>query len=276
MKKRFSALVLAAALTLALAVPAGAAEVPALQVDGVTLDYVPELVDGVSYLPAGELAAALGASAEAEGDRVTLTKNGESAVLNAAFRREGTAYLPIRAAGNALGFSVGWDRAQRTVLLADVRALAETVAQAGSPQTWRLAGTGVEAGPFSQRLAGAAARMAAGVDPGCPVAALLSAIPLTDAGSSWSLVSQAAAALSEGEERVSLSQGETVLTLIRTPEGGSLDVELPSSALAPAELLRWAGLAGKRAEVRLTISQEEAGAVVSAGGWRAQARWTVC
>lgn len=170
---------------------------------------------------------------------------------------QGRAYLPLRAAGTALGYEVGWDREARTVILVDDR-------QAGE-RTWDLAEFRIQAGPLSPWAERWARELAGTVDPGAP----LSAIPLTDAQAAVELIAQGALALAVGEG--SFRAGETGVRVLCEAGQTVLTACLPAEELFPAQRL---GMERQEVTLTLAVGEDSAQALVTLGEWRACARWT--
>lgn len=261
MKKRFFSLLAVCALVLGLMVPVGAVELPGVECNGVETGYVPRLLGGRSYLPAEETAALLGAELTLEGGSAKLYRGGESVVLPLTRVGEEEC-LPLRQAGTALGYQVGWDRESRRVLLVDLG----LPAGGQSGKVWRLEETQVQAGWLTAAAKGWAEQLVAGVDP----AWLLSAIPLTDGDTALELMAGAAKALEQPGAAV-VTAGDTTLELWREGERSVLTLTVPAAALLPAETL---GVKGKTVTLSVETGAEEARALVRLGNWQASARWT--
>lgn len=256
-KRRLAAVMVVGAMLLTGVAPALAEQRPSVQVNGAAVAAVPELIQGRAYLPQAELAALLGAQARRQDGQVFLSRGEFQAAVPVAYEREGVAYLPLRAAGTALGYEVGWDREARTVILMDSRRAGE--------RTWDLAEFQIQAGflsPWAERWA---RELAGTVDPGAP----LSAIPLTDAQAAAELVAQGALALAAGEG--SFQAGETGVHVLREAGQTVLTVCLPAEELFPAQRL---GMAEQEVTLTLAVGEDSAQAVASLGEWQAFARWT--
>lgn len=261
MKKRGFVLLLALLLALGTLCPAGAAEEPGIQLDGVMTGAIPRLSRGRAYLPAEELACLLGAELETAGTAATLSR-GERSVTLEEIRMGEESYLPVRAAGAGLGYQVGWDRGRRVVLLAD----RETLRSAGEGMQWKLAEAEVQAGLLTELGSSLAGKVARELDPGD----VLGFIPLTDADTAFQLLSRAAEAL-KGAEEATLALGDTSVELWRKGEETCLRVCLPAEAVLPAQRL---GLKENEITMTFTAGEREAQALVTVGDWQASARWT--
>lgn len=260
MKKRFFSLLAACTLLLALLVPAGAETLPSIQLNGAETAYLPRLSGGRSYLSAGEAAALLGAELTLGEGEATLTR-GEKSVVLPLNRAGEEAYLPLRAAGTALGYQVGWDRSRRTVVLVDLVPLTA----AGGGGSWQLQETTARAGLLTAGAETYAAQLAAGLDPACP----LTALPLTDADAALSLVTKAAELLERGESGAAVL-GDVALKIEKTEAETLLTLSLPAAQLLPAERL---GLGEEQVTLTLRTGAEEARAQVKLGSWQAEAGW---
>ena len=145
------AALLAAALLCALLAGGALAAVPVeVWLDGTPLtftDAVPEVVEGRTFLPYRAVFTALGAEVSFEedtrtavavrgevtvrvplgGTQVTVTEDGADRLLEmdvASYVKDGRTYVPVRFMAQALGCLVGWDDANRTVILIDAQKLA--------------------------------------------------------------------------------------------------------------------------------------------------------
>lgn len=259
MKKRFLAWLAVCVLTLAWTVPAGAEALPSVQLNGAETACLPKLSNGRSYLPIHEAAELLGAEWVPAGEQITLTRGEKTATLPVTRLGEEDC-LPLRAAGTALGYQVGWDRESRTVLLVDLAPLT-----AESDKTWQLKETRAQAGLLTAGAETYVARLASTLDPSCP----LTALPLTDAQAALSLMTRAAELLEQE------GSGETVLgdVILKVEKGEAetlLTLTLPAGEMLPAERL---GLGEERVKLILQTGAEEAWAQVTLGDWQAEARW---
>lgn len=153
MKKRLFSLVVAAALTLGLSVPAlaaGEADI-LVQLDGQTLtftDAAPQLRDNRTFLPYRAVFEAMGATVSNLGDVITATRGDTTLTMtigaatatlvtgeetreltmdvpayvdNATWRT----YVPVRFAADAFGCNVGWDQDAKTAIIVDVETLTQ-------------------------------------------------------------------------------------------------------------------------------------------------------
>ncbi|WP_251449381.1 stalk domain-containing protein [Vermiculatibacterium agrestimuris] len=256
-KKRLASMMAVGVLLLAGFAPAGAGQVPSVQVNGMVTEAIPELVQGRAYLPQAELAALLGAQAQRQGENVRLFRDEWEAAVPVTYERDGVAYLPLRAAGAALGYEVGWDREERTVILMEDRC--------SDARKWSLTQVQTQAGLLSPWVERWARELAETVDPGTP----LSAIPLTNAATAAELAAKGAQALTAGEG--SFQVGATGVRVLRKAEETVLTVCLPAEELLPAQRL---GIAEQEVTLTLTVGEDSAQALATLGEWRACARWT--
>lgn len=137
MKRRLLlTLTLALLVALAAAVPAQAGEAPALKVNGEPVTFTGlYLEDGYSMIPAEAFARLSGAALEQTAGGVKLAKGkvvlglavgstearlgDQAAALPVApASRDGVVFVPLRFVCTTFGFEVGWDAAQRAVMLA--------------------------------------------------------------------------------------------------------------------------------------------------------------
>lgn len=135
-KKWFTSLLLALLITMVTAFPAMAEEKIGLKVNGDAVIFAtPHLIDGHSMIPAAFFARFSGATLERKSDGglnisqggkvLTMTIGSKEAMLGdaaaalpvAPFTRGEDVFVPLRFVGEAFGYEVGWDGAQRMVSL---------------------------------------------------------------------------------------------------------------------------------------------------------------
>ena len=261
MKKRCLGLFLLLNIFLGLSAPALALAPPSLQLNGTVVDVRLVLKDRRAYLPCQDLIGLLDAEAEyrAADKTIIVTRDGVSAALPAACREGEVLYLPVRAAAEGLGCSVGWDREHPTVLIADIPCLAPGGDMLSLKRASLCMG-GV------QPLEAPGALFPCLVD--TPEVLILRAIPLTSQTDSWPLVCAAAQALAAGKRELYLCSGDLLLqACIETPEALSLSVYFPLESFAPPDTLSRLGPAGEEARLVLALSDGQVTAQCTAGSF---------